>query len=934
MVVGSPTKLNLIPSGVMPVVYINQGDAGYDKEFLVYNGDSPYNVPAGVSATIRGKKADGYGVTEAAALTEGSNLVTVTITEQMVAAEGANLYELVFVDTDGLRIATINMVWAVKADALGDAVISDSDLDYATQVMDQLQSVQAFKNQLDANTDGLAAETAARIAADNTLQSNINAEAATRAAADNTLQNNINAEASTRATTDASLQSQINQLVAPSGEAPSAAEVQNARIGADGVTYSSLGDAIRTQFTNTNDDLNAYTLITLNDVPHGYGSWAGDGGINSSTSIYTMRSTVGVWMYAGDSITIADNTINFAVVFSDENGLNVTNTGWQAYGYKFTAVTDGYAKINIRKRNQGGISADEYNALPLLVKIRQNYFRKTGTHNVEKLQDGLRLSNDGKSYFNSTDFSVGTLTNGVYQASGYSFRIASPEILTYPYPLSITADEDFSFGVHYFDNNDQFVSNTTWITTITIPANQKFKIVMRYTPESAGTIGRVFGLVEVLLKHFTINTSAGYGVGIARKMAGEIGNDVLDLENGYTYYYQNNELIVSPATDVYLSTAAKIFLPEGSTISVDSGYRYKYYVWDLDGNFNIHTNSWQTTNVFTTPYDCYLLLSIAPVDDTTILTPEQMASHLHVVTALSFQDYSKISALENYSGLAGDYNYTLNGKAIKFKKTKYKVRAIPNLQSTAVADVAGTTSYQGFAVYGGVIFQLFSDNKIELIDMASKTSIGVLDITSGHGDTIDFSDEFYDAADEFPLAYITADTTPSKVYVNRITRTGCTLVRTYTFPLDKTGYYAGHCLDTLNDRIYQIGYLLNSYNLNPNGENKMVVSAWDLSVVTDEGENVFTPTFIRSFTVPFIVTSQGQTMFDNKIVIMSSDFANPDTNIYFIDIGSESICSVIADLPSTLKNVECEGVAIIETDYGYDMMIKPNSRGYYLAKFA
>ena len=72
MVIGSQVKLNLVPSGVMPVVYINQYDAGYDKEFLIYNGDSPYNVPSGVSATIRGTKSDSYGVTEAAAVTEGS----------------------------------------------------------------------------------------------------------------------------------------------------------------------------------------------------------------------------------------------------------------------------------------------------------------------------------------------------------------------------------------------------------------------------------------------------------------------------------------------------------------------------------------------------------------------------------------------------------------------------------------------------------------------------------------------------------------------------------------------------------------------------------------------------------------------------------------------------------------------------------------------
>lgn len=68
----------------------------------------------------------------------------------------------------------------------------------------------------------------------------------------------LSAEASERSAEDASLQSQINQLVAPSGEAPSAAEIENARIGADGVTYTTLGEAIRTPH-------NALKAILKND---------------------------------------------------------------------------------------------------------------------------------------------------------------------------------------------------------------------------------------------------------------------------------------------------------------------------------------------------------------------------------------------------------------------------------------------------------------------------------------------------------------------------------------------------------------------------------------------------------------------------------------------------------------------------------------------
>lgn len=79
-----------------------------------------------------------------------------------------------------------------------------------------------------------------REAADALLQQHIDEEATARAAA-------VSSEASARAASDAGLQSQINQIIAPTGEAPSAAEVQNARIGENGRTYSTLGDAIRTQ---------------------------------------------------------------------------------------------------------------------------------------------------------------------------------------------------------------------------------------------------------------------------------------------------------------------------------------------------------------------------------------------------------------------------------------------------------------------------------------------------------------------------------------------------------------------------------------------------------------------------------------------------------------------------------------------------------------
>lgn len=74
------------------------------------------------------------------------------------------------------------------------------------------------------------------------------------------LNTDINTEKLARQSTDNNLQAQIDQLVAPSGTAPNPAEIENARIGADGVTYNTLGNAIRTQLTDLKSDLNATTV--------------------------------------------------------------------------------------------------------------------------------------------------------------------------------------------------------------------------------------------------------------------------------------------------------------------------------------------------------------------------------------------------------------------------------------------------------------------------------------------------------------------------------------------------------------------------------------------------------------------------------------------------------------------------------------------------
>ena len=157
MVIGTPTVLNLIPGTVFPVVNVNQYDAGYQTTFLLYKGAEPFNIAVNMAVTIRGTKGDKNGIADSAASTVGSNLVSVTLTEQMTAVAGPNIYELRIVDMNGLLVGTVNFIMMVEPAALGDGtVISDSDLNYAADVLDRIQTEEATKNQVNQNTSDIA----------------------------------------------------------------------------------------------------------------------------------------------------------------------------------------------------------------------------------------------------------------------------------------------------------------------------------------------------------------------------------------------------------------------------------------------------------------------------------------------------------------------------------------------------------------------------------------------------------------------------------------------------------------------------------------------------------------------------------------------------------------------------------------------------------
>lgn len=364
-----------------------------------------------------------------------------------------------------------------------------------------------------------------------------------------------------------------------------------------------------------------------------------------------------------------------------------------------------------------------------------------------------------------------------------------------------------------------------------------------------------------------------------------------------------------------IATPNALNYPYDIALIAETGYRFGINYFDDNDTF-IFDSGWQTA--YTIPANQNFRITIAKQSESSS-DPELINTDIPIY----------VKKVEFNTKLAGEikpsYTYNANGTYINLNKQKFNIGAtgiIPRAWSDI--QIANVASTQGFAISNGVIFQLYSDDVVVLIDKDSGTIIAELSITSGHGNTISFSNEYYADGDEFPLAYITAESNPPKVYVNRITRSGATLIKTYKFSYETVGYYANHCLDALNQRLYMCGYTMDSYTSDENGQNKMLFTEWDVSNAILNGDGTYTPTLVKQFYLPFINTHQGNEVHDGYIWMMSSSGsgqAGKTTRIYVINPFSERIEKIISDFPTNISTEECEGLMFVEGTDKYDVWI-------------
>lgn len=273
----------------------------------------------------------------------------------------------------------------------------------------------------------------------------VNNEIATRTSMDASLEASIATESATRAAQDTILQNQISQLISPSGEAPSAAEVTDARIGADGVTYSTLGEAIRTNDLTTLNALNL-NLSTSDFIL---------GSSNSSTGDYLASSSriVSTIIYRVNKNTrfYTDAGYNVALDVFDEAFTHVLNSSWQRNYYM---PIDGYVRILMRYNTDATITNIE-DLLPHLHISANKVINYNGWNKLitDHFISGTTSTTNGRITANNTRIvtenmikvkkgtTIGTIpfSNNVAITK---YNLSGTFIAANPYAYKWTADED------------------------------------------------------------------------------------------------------------------------------------------------------------------------------------------------------------------------------------------------------------------------------------------------------------------------------------------------------------------------------------------------------------------------------------------------------------------------------------------------------------
>lgn len=250
-----------------------------------------------------------------------------------------------------------------------------------------------------------------------------------------------------------------------------------------------------------------------------------------------------------------------------------------------------------------------------------------------------------------------------------------------------------------------------------------------------------------------------------------------------------------------------------------------------------------------------------------------------------------------------------------------------------------STAAQGMAIYNGFAFGLLKEGGCIVYDLENSAIVGqfVLPVSGStmHCNSADFSNEFYDSSDDFPLLYVSGTNGPndSKCYVFRVTINDATLIQTIEFD-NQDGDYTGSFDWIVDCNLYGATSDYRKIMTWGNGANGThPVKVFDLPGINETYVTLSSNDILREFVLEDYMPAderisvyQGHTMYGDYLMLVDGAWQN--NKIHFFDrLTMEYIGRLYS---KTLMPYEFEDVCVYDGKL-YCYMLSANGYGQYYA---
>lgn len=202
--------------------------------------------------------------------------------------------------------------------------------------------------------------------------------------------------------------------------------------------------------------------------------------------------------------------------------------------------------------------------------------------------------------------------------------------------------------------------------------------------------------------------------------------------------------------------------------------------------------------------------------------------------------------LSNFRDINGELKsnaYDVNGNVIMTQSVDYTQYTFTQKWASK-----GISDTQGFDIYDGKVFWVSKNGNStipancyvwNLSDGTQALDSAYITIQSGHGNNLDFGD--------YPTVYASTAYNPSVVYVNTLSSDYvATLTQTLTVDADES-WNCDACLDETDKNIlWTLAHTAGSSDLSA----PFLISKWDLTNLTDNGDGTYSPELLQSISIP------------------------------------------------------------------------------------